>query len=167
MAEISEQDLSKMTKIRKPKYSGIGQGIDYSWEGVKSSWTEAWRRSKLFAKHLPTELLDAADLYISNKVEEVKESVTSRLTRTRDRIKSAAVRKIVRWIEFGKKIVFFKFMKKKLDRLIQKMEQYNAENYVEELKKDIGKRLTGFQAVSIEESEREHVGSSDNSMRDP
>jgi hypothetical protein len=148
-------------------HSESGQGIDHSWEGVKSSWAEAWRRSKLFAKHLPTELLDAADLYISNKVEEVKESVTSRLTRVRDRIKSAAVRRIIGWIEFGKKIVLFKFMKKKMDRLIQKMEQYNAENYVEDLKKDIGKRLTGFQTVSLEESEREHVSSSNNPMRTP
>ncbi len=162
MAEISEQDLIKMTKIRKPKYSEMGQGIDHSWEGVKIGWAEAWRRSKLFAKYLPAELLDAADLYISSKVEEVKESVTSRLTRTRDRVKSAAVCRIVRWIEFGKKIVVFKFMKKKLGRLTQKMEQCNAENYVEELKKDIGNRLTGLQAVSTKEPEEAHVSLSRN-----
>jgi hypothetical protein len=157
MAETSEQDLLKMTEIRKPRNSEMGQSLDHSWEGVKTSWAETWRRSKLFAKYLPAELLDAADLYISSKVEEVKESVTSRLTRTRDRIKSTAVNRIVRWIEFGKKIVVFKFMKKKLGRLTRKIEQCNAENYVEELKKDIGNRLTGLQTVSTKEPKEGHV----------
>jgi hypothetical protein len=129
MGEISKEELRKMTGIRKPKCTEMDKDVDCSWEGVKSSWAKTWRRSKPFAKYFPTVLLDGADLYISNKVEEMQESVASRLTRTRNRIKSAAIRCIVGWMEFGKKIVLFEFVKKKLDRLIDNMEQSNAGDY--------------------------------------
>ncbi len=145
-----------MSKNREPEYPEMEEDIDCGWDSVKSSWGDAWKKSKLFVKHLPTELLDAADLYISNKVEEVKESVTSRVTRARDRIKSAIARKIISWIEFWKRIVFFKFLKRKLDLLIQKTQRFNAENTVEELRRDIGERLTGLHPVSMEESKEDH-----------
>ena len=133
------------------------EDIDFTWSGVRASWADAWKKTKLFARHLPEELLDAAEDAIQKRVESVKESVTSRVTRTRDRIKSAIARKKIRWLEFWKKVLFFQFFKKRLDRRIQRIEKSMAGNYVEELRRDIGNRLTGLEPTSTEKREKEHT----------
>ncbi|MEE9240590.1 MAG: hypothetical protein V3U53_05315 [bacterium] len=138
-----------MSKKRESEYLEIDEDINYRWDGPKYNAVEMEKKSKLFVRELSKELLDAADDYICNKTEEVKESVTSRMSRIRDKIKSSIVRKIIKWIEFCKKIVFFKFLKRKLDRLRQRTEQFNAENSVGELREKIGERLTKIRSVCV------------------
>jgi hypothetical protein len=115
--------------------------LDYSWESLRGSAQDIGRKSKLIAKNLPGELADAADDYLCSKAMEVKESVTGRVNRARDRLKRRLVLKALSSIDFGKRIVFFRFLKLKLDRLRRKVERLNDENELVQLRCDIGKRM--------------------------
>ena len=141
----------------KPKPPPPVEDIDFTWPGLRASWADAWKKTKLFTRHLPEELLDAAEDAIQNRVERVKESVTSRVTKTRDRIKSAIARKKIRWLEFWKKVLFFQFIKRRLDRRIRRIEKSMVGNYVEELRRDIGNRLTVLESGPTKEHEKKHI----------
>jgi hypothetical protein len=122
--------------------------LDYSWGSVKASATDLSRKSKLLLKNLPGELADAADDYICTKAEAVKESLVGRINRTRDRVKRRLVLRAIRSIDFTMRIVFFRVLKLKLDRLRQKFEKLNEENDLEQLRCEIGKRMVGFHQTS-------------------
>ena len=66
-----------MSKKRESEYLEIDEDINYRWDGPKYNAVEMEKKSKLFVRELSKELLDAADDYICNKTDEVKESVTS------------------------------------------------------------------------------------------
>jgi hypothetical protein len=123
---------------------------DYSWESLRGSAQDIGRKSKLIVKNLPGEMADAADDYICTKAEAVKESVTERINRMRDRIKRRLVLKALHSIDFGMKIAIFPIFKLKLDRLRRKVERLNDENTLEQLRGDIGKRLVRIHAAPDE-----------------
>lgn len=145
--------LIRRERPRKPKSLPPDEDIDFTWPAVKAGWVDTWKKSKLFLRHLPEELLDAAEDAIQNRVERVKESWSTWKTRTRDRIKSAIARRKIRRLEFWKKILFFSFLQRKVDRRIQRIRSSLAGNSIEELRRDIGNRLAGLESRESVECE--------------